>query len=246
MISIVIPALNEAENLPGLLSRLAREPGAHEVVVVDGGSSDDTVAAARSFGARVVCTGQGRGIQLAAGAARARGDILVFLHADSVFPRGGLAAVERALAARPDAPGGNFRLLFDGDDGFSRWLERFYAWIRARGFYYGDSGIFIRRQCLDALGGIRPLALMEDYDLVRRMEKAGPSVCIEEPALVTSSRRFRGRRPAMIVWGWLKIHALFHLGVSPGRLAGLYESRRSLEGGETGQGPAPFKPQSYS
>ena len=246
MISIVIPALNEAENLPGLLSRLAREPETHEVVVVDGGSSDNTVPAARAFGATVVCADQGRGIQLAAGAARVRGEILVFLHADSIFPQGGLAAVQKALGGNPDAPGGNFRLLFDGDDDFSRWLEGFYAWIRARGFYYGDSGIFIRRRILDALGGIRPLALMEDYDLVRRMEKAGPTVCIEEPALITSSRRFRGRPPAMIVWGWLKIHALFLLGVSPGRLAGLYNSRRNLEAADTDQDPASFKPQSYS
>ena len=246
MISIVIPALNEAENLPGLLSRLARERETHEVVVVDGGSSDDTVATARAFGATVGCAPPGRGIQLAAGAARARGEILVFLHADSVFPHGGLAAVQRALGENPDAPGGNFRLLFDGDDDFSRWLEGFYAGIRARGFYYGDSGIFIRRRALDALGGIRPLALMEDYDLVRRMEKAGPTVCIEEPALITSSRRFRDRHPAMIVWGWLKIHALFHLGVSPRRLAGLYDSRRGLEAADTDQDPASFKPQSYS
>ena len=246
MISIVIPALNEAENLPGLLSRLAREPETHEVVVVDGGSSDSTVPAARAFGATVMCADQGRGIQLAAGAARARGEILVFLHADSIFPQGGLAAVQKALGGNPDAPGGNFRLLFDGDDDFSRWLEGFYAWIRACGFYYGDSGIFIRRRVLDALGGIRPLVLMEDYDLVRRMEKAGPTVCIEEPALITSSRRFRGRPPAMIVWGWLKIHALFLLGVSPGRLAGLYNSRRSLEATDTDQDPASFKPQSYS
>ena len=246
MISVVIPAMNEAENLPALLSSLAREPETCEVVVVDGGSSDDTVTLARAFGATVVCAGPGRGIQLAAGAARTGGEILVFLHADSVFPRGGLAAVEKALGQNPDAPGGNFRLLFDGDDDFSRWLEGFYARIRARGFYYGDSGIFIRRRALDALGGIRPLALMEDYDLVRRMEKAGPTVCIEEPALITSSRRFRGRRPAMIVWGWLKIHVLFHLGVSPGSLAGLYDSRRRREAVEKGQDPASFKPQSYS
>jgi len=246
MISIVIPALNEAENLPGLLSRLAREPETHEVVVVDGGSSDNTIAAARAFGVTVVRAEQGRGIQLAAGAARTKGEILVFLHADSIFPQGGLAAIQKALGENPDAPGGNFRLLFDGDDDFSRWLEGFYVWIRARGFYYGDSGIFIRRRVLDSLGGIRPLALMEDYDLVRRMEKAGPTQCIEEPALITSSRRFRGRPPAMIVWGWLKIHVLFLLGVRPERLAGLYDSRRGLEAAGADQDPASFKPQSYS
>ena len=163
----------ETENLPGLLSRLAREPETHEVVVVDGGSSDNTIAAARAFGVTVVRAEQGRGIQLAAGAARTKGEILVFLHADSIFPQGGLAAIQKALGEHPDAPGGNFRLLFDGDDDFSRWLEGFYVWIRARGFYYGDSGIFIRRRVLDSLGRILPLALMVDYDLVPRIEKAG-------------------------------------------------------------------------
>ena len=246
VISIIIPTLDEARNLPGLLRALQGETVAREVIVVDAYSLDGTAAQARNLGARVVMSGRGRGRQLCEGARQARGDILLFLHADSVFPRGGLAAVNQALAENPDAAGGNFRVLFDGDDDFSRWLEGFYAWIRARGYYYGDSGIFIRRRALDALGGIRPLALMEDYDLVRRMEKAGSTVCIEEPALITSSRRFRGRHPAMIVWGWLKIHALFHLGVSPGRLAGLYDSRRSLEAADTNQDPASFKPQSYS
>ncbi len=246
VISIIIPTLDEAENLPGLLRALQGETVAREVLVVDAYSLDGTAVQARDLGARVVMSDPGRGRQLCEGVRHARGDILLFLHADSVFPRGGLAAVQKALAENPDAPGGNFRLLFDGGDDFSRWLEGFYAWIRARGFYYGDSGIFIRRGALNALGSVRPLALMEDYDLVRRMEKAGPTVCIEEPALITSSRRFRGRPPAMIVWGWLKIHALFLLGVSPGRLAGLYNSRRNLEAADTDQDPASFKPQSYS
>ena len=123
------------------------------------------------------------------------------------------------LAARPEAIGGNFRLDFDGETGFDKWLEQFYAWIRARGFYYGDSGIFVRRAVYERLGGMRPIALMEDYDFVRRPARFGPTICINDPPLVTSSRRFAGRSPAAIVLGWLEIHALFHLGVSPDRLA---------------------------
>ena len=71
---------------------------------------------------------------------------------------------------------------------------------------------------------------MEDYDFSRRLERAGPTRCIAEPPLVTSSRRFHGRRPAAIVWGWLKIHALYHLGVAPARLARLYDSDRRDSG----------------
>jgi len=226
MISIVIPTLNEADRLPNLLGRLAAEPVAHEVIVVDGGSTDATVFAARAAGARVLRASPGRGPQLAAGAAAAVGETLFFLHADSRFPPGGLTQIERTLALNPDCPGGNFRLIFDGDSPFSRWLTGFYARIRARGLYYGDSGLFVRRGAYDEIGGIRPIEVMEDYDFTRRLERRGRTCCIEDPPLVTSSRRFEGRQPFSIVLGWLEIHALFHLGVSPRLLARRYESQR--------------------
>ncbi len=133
VISIIIPTLDEARNLPGLLRALQGETVAREVIVVDAYSLDGTAAQARDLGARVVMSDPGRGRQLCEGVRHARGDILLFLHADSVFPRGGLAAVQKALAENPDAAGGNFRLLFDGDDDFSLWLEVFYALIMARG-----------------------------------------------------------------------------------------------------------------
>ncbi len=226
MISVVIPTLNEARNLPRLLRALQRETEPHEIVVADGGSRDGTRRLARAAGARLVRSAPGRGQQLAAGAGAARGDILLFLHADSRFPTGGLARVARTLAEARDCPGGNFRLLFDGDTGFSRWLTGFYAWIRARGLYYGDSGIFVRRAVYRELGGIRPVALMEDYDFVRRLERRGRTCCIEDPPLVTSSRRFEGRRPFGIVLGWIEIHLLFYLGASPAYLARRYETQR--------------------
>lgn len=126
----------------------------------------------------------------------------------------------------PDVIGGNFRLLFDGDDAFSRWLDGFYAWIRRRGLYYGGSGIFVRRRVCDVLGGVRPVNLMEDYDFTRRLEAFGRTVCIDTPPLVSSSRRFRGRHLVAIVAGWLLIHGLYHLGVPPAQLARLYNSAR--------------------
>lgn len=225
-ISVVIPTLNEAVGLPALLARLAGETTPHEVIVSDGGSTDGTAALAAAAEARVVEGGAGRGQQLARGAALARGDTVLFLHADTDFPPGGLAAIEAALAADPAAPGGNFRLLFDGEDGFSRWLERFYARRRAKGIYYGDSGIFVRREVLAAIGGVRPIALMEDMDLSERLERAGRTICIDVPALTTSSRRFRGRHPVAIVLGWIWVHLLYHLGMAPERLALIYDSAR--------------------
>ena len=124
--------------------------------------------------------------------------------------------------------GGNFRILFDGGGGFDRWLTGFYAWFRRYGLYYGDSGIYVRREAYRAMGGLRPIAVMEDFDFTRRLERYGETCCIADPPLVTSSRRFRGRHPVAIVWGWLKIHALYYFGVSPDRLARMYDSERRL------------------
>ena len=229
MISVIIPTLNEAARLPALLRQLAEESAPHEAIVVDGGSSDATPEIAAAHQAKVILSVPGRGQQLAAGVQAARGDTLLFLHADSILPAGGLTRIEATLTDRPDCPGGNFRLIFSGDDTFSRWLTGFYAWLRRRGFYYGDSAIFVRREAYDRIGGIRPIALMEDYDFNRRLERAGPTCCIEEPPLVTSSRRFEGRSATAIVWGWLEIHALYHLGVAPGWLAKRYEAQRRRE-----------------
>lgn len=226
MISVIIPTLNEAGNIADLLGDLTGQTALSEVVVVDGGSTDRTREIAAGLGARIIRSAPGRGRQIAAGAQRASGEILLFLHADSRFPPGGLAAIARRLCQDPGLVGGNFRLRFDGGSNFARWLTGFYAWIRKSGLYYGDSGVFVRRAIYQAIGGMRPLALMEDYDFNRRLERAGRTCCIDKPALTTSSRRFDGRHPAAIVTGWLVIHALFYLGVSPDVLARLYKSRR--------------------
>lgn len=229
MISVIIPTLNEAPRIGALLGALRADAPDAEIVVADGGSADGTADVARGGASKVLSTPPGRGVQLKAGADAATGDILLFLHADSGFPAGGLAAIERQFAENPTLAGGNFRVVFDGDSGFSRWLTGFYAWFRTRGLYYGDSAVFVSRAAYDAIGGIRPLALMEDYDFNRRLERYGATCCIAEPALVTSSRRFEGRHPAAIFLGWLKIHALYYLGVSPERLARLYDSARVRE-----------------
>lgn len=227
MISVIIPALNEEEMLPGLLAALQRETTSHETIVVDGGSRDGTIGAAERYGVRVLRSPPGRGTQICAGVQEAAGDILLFLHADTTLPAGGLRRIEETLASRPEIVGGNFRLLFDGETPFSRWLTRFYAFVRRLGFYYGDSGIFVRRSVYDRLGGIRPIAVMEDYDFVGRLQRSGATCCIAEPPLVTSSRRFEGRHPVAIVYGWIKLHALFYAHASPTRLATLYAAQVS-------------------
>lgn len=228
-IAVVIPTLNEEAHLGRLLADLAaaadKAGRAPEIVVADGGSSDATRAIAEAAGARVLAAPAGRGRQLRAGAEAVGGEVLWFLHADTRLAPGSLTAIAAALAD-PAVIGGNFRLIFDGGDRFSRWLTGFYAWFRRRGLYYGDSGMFVRRPVHDRLGGIRPVALMEDLDFCRKLQRAGRTVCIADPPLVTSARRFHGKHPVRVVAGWLWLHALYHLRVSPDALARRYYGRR--------------------
>lgn len=226
MISVIIPVVNEAENLQRLLPALEGALCPYECIVVDGGSSDRSANVARSHGAVVLSAARGRGQQLRAGADAAKGDILFFLHADSLIDRYGLTAIETELADQPNAVGGNFRIVFEGASDFCAELTRFYAWMRSRGWYYGDSGIFVRRRVYDALGGIKPISLMEDYDFACKLEAAGPTVCIEDPPLITSGRRFEGRSRPNIIWGWIRIHALYALGRAPRRLSHIYDNLR--------------------
>ncbi|PCJ31580.1 MAG: hypothetical protein COA93_10755 [Alphaproteobacteria bacterium] len=230
MISVIIPTLNEQDNLRNLLNSLCSKRDNHsDIIVVDGDSDDDTMKVAASFPVTFIQSRRGRGHQLCAGLAQAQGDIILFLHADSRIACGTVKAVQDKMDQNPVLIGGNFQLTFDGGDDFSLWLDGFYVWLRARGFYYGDSGIFIRKIILDKIGGLSSRALMEDYDLVRRMEAFGLTCNITDPAMVTSSRRFTGRRKWQIIWGWVKIHLLYHLGCSGGYMARHYDSARSSE-----------------
>ena len=226
-LSIIIPVLNEAGRIGPLVNALIAQPHVAEVIVADGGSADGSQQEAKDAGATVLATPLGRGPQLVAGAAHASGEVLWFVHADTAVPDGAADALLARLDAQPSSPGGNFRLLFDGGDDFSAWLNGFYAWIRKHGFYYGDSGIFVRRTVFDAIGGLRPLALMEDYDFIRRLERAGPTVCVDTPSLVTSSRRFKDRSAFAIVSQWFSLHAMYHLSASSRWMAALYDSTRT-------------------
>jgi len=222
-VSIVIPALQEAVALPGTLDHLATLEGPLEVVVADGGSDDGTarVAAAHPRTDAVVeVGGGGRARQLNAGAARATGEILVFLHADSRLPAGACAALSASRAE-----GGNFALRFDGTDRLSRVLTRVYALQRRFGLYYGDSSIWVRRATFERLGGFRELAIMDDYDFVRRLERSAATACLPGPA-TTSARRWRRQGAARTVASWLVIRWLFVAGVPPARLARLYRAVR--------------------
>ena len=200
VISIIIPTLNEERSLPPLLDAIRRQRAAHEVIVVDGSSQDRTPEVARNSGvrtpspARVAAPGSllalrhlGLGIS---------DDVLFFLHVDSTLPPGALERINEVLSTGANINGGNFRLVFDGDTNFSRWLTGFCAWIRLLRFYYGDFGIFLRRSIYEALGGFRLIPVMEDWDFVRRLEWFGQTCCIQDPP---SSHRYGASR-GDILW----------------------------------------------
>ena len=158
--------MNAAANLPGLLALLGSE-----VIVADGGSADDTVVIARAAGTRIVAAERGRGPQLAAGAAAAKGDWLLFLHADC-RPQGRWQEAVARFVGEPAASGraGYFDLVFDDRAPAARRLERIVAWRSRRlGLPYGDQGLLISRSLYDAVGGFANLPLMEDVDLARRL-----------------------------------------------------------------------------
>jgi rSAM/selenodomain-associated transferase 2 len=221
-LSVVVPALNEAETIAGLVAALAGSPLVQEIIVADGGSSDGTVEIATAAGARAVEAPCGRGIQLARGAVEAHGEWLLFLHADCRLEAGWEAAVERFLAA-PDAAGraGYFTLALDDPAPAARRLERIVAWrCRLFALPYGDQGLLIARRLYDEAGGFRPLPLMEDVDLVRRLGRR--RLAPIGAAIVASARRYRRggywRRPARN----LCCLGLYFFGLSPARIARLY------------------------
>ena len=219
-ISVIIPALDEAHSIGATLDALARADARTEVIVVDGGSADDTAEVARGRGARVVTSARGRGAQMHAGAREARGEVFWFLHADTLAPPDARRHIAAALAD-PRVVGGNFRIRFDGDSRAARFLTWLYPRLRLLGLCYGDSGIFVRREAYRRLGGFRPFPIFEDLDLVRRLRKAG-RVAHLSAAVTTSSRRFEGRSFALTFARWSSLQVLYWLGVHPETLGRMY------------------------
>ncbi len=215
-LSVIVPALNEADSLSATLARVRSDPAA-EVIVVDGGSRDETAAIARQAGARCVNSRPGRAVQMNAGAAEARGETLLFLHADTLLPPDYRQQAERVLG-QEGVVAGAFRLAFD-DRRLSLRLIAAAANLRSRfrQLPYGDQVLFLRRETFAALGGFRELPVMEDYDLVRRLRTRG-RVALAPAYVTTSARRWLHNgiwRTTLthqrMLWGW-------KLGLSPDRL----------------------------
>lgn len=189
-VSIVIPTLNEAIELPETLRRLATLPGLHEILVSDGGSSDATCDLALAAGAKLVRTRPGRGHQLRVGAEAASGDVVVFFHADTWPPANLLEALRTALAD-PCVVGGGFWKVFRQPTLLMRG-SRLKCWFRLKlgGLVLGDQGFFVRRETLERIGGVPDMPLMEEFELCKRLRQEGRLV-LAPATVVTSERRFR-------------------------------------------------------
>jgi rSAM/selenodomain-associated transferase 2 len=219
-LSIVVPTLREAPQMAALAVHLREVAPGAEVLVVDAGSDDGTLAAAKEAGLRVVTCAPGRAEQMNRGAAETSGDALLFLHADTVLPFQAGALVSQALAT-PGVALGAFGFRFDQRGLAYRFVE-FGARLRNRLLAqpYGDQGLFLSRATFEALGGFADMPIMEDLDLVLRARRRGRVLVLSEEA-VTSSRRYeeRGVIRLMLRHWWLA--ARFRFGWRPSSTEGI-------------------------
>ena len=217
-ISIVVPVLNEAPAIVAALTALQplRRSGV-EVVIGDGGSRDDTVTLAQPLCDRLVCSARGRALQMNAGAVVARGDVLIFLHADTRLPDAACALIDKAL--REGRQWGRFDVCIDGRHPLLCVIA-FMMNRRSRltGIATGDQAIFCTRALFDRLGGFAPIALMEDIDFSRRAWRLGAPACLAA-RVVTSGRRWERRgvlRTVLLMW---RLRLRYFLGADPADLA---------------------------
>ena len=221
-ISVIIPTLNEAESLPETVRRAQVNPEVCDIIVVDGGSQDNTKDVAERLGCRVLESPPGRGGQMRLGAAQARGDVVLLLHADTWLPPdAGRAALD--CLRDPSVVAGGFWKTFRNPS----WLMRgsrfrcgLRLWFGRR--ILGDQGMFIRRDVLERIGGVPDMPLMEELELCRRLRKAG-RLALADATVSTSARRFEKLgviRTYLRMWS---VMIRYRLGASPEELRSLYD-----------------------
>lgn len=220
-ISVIIPTLNEAESIVATLMplQLLRQQG-HEVIISDGGSSDATIALSQPLVDRVINTGRGRASQMNRGALQASGEVLLFLHADTLLPDGAAQLIEEALSNKT---WGRFDVRLSGAHPLLRLIEFMMNWrSRLTGICTGDQALFIRQGLFRGVGGFPEIALMEDIAISTALKPQSRPACITVPA-TTSSRRWESRgilRTMVLMW---RLRLAYFLGADPQRLASRYQ-----------------------
>ncbi|MFN8499941.1 MAG: TIGR04283 family arsenosugar biosynthesis glycosyltransferase [Anaerolineae bacterium] len=220
-LSVIIPTLNEADTIGACLRSIRAQAPDAEILVVDGGSDDETVTLARPY-ADVIAGPRGRARQMNLGGRRASGDVLLFLHADSRPHPAALAYLSQVMRD-PAIVGGTFSLWFDTD----HYLLRFFASLtrfEGRIFRYGDQGIIVRRAVFEALGGFQDVPLMDDVDFLWRMSAVGRTALVPLP-VTTSARRYLRRGVLRQQSLNIALVAAWLLGARPETLARWYYGR---------------------
>jgi rSAM/selenodomain-associated transferase 2 len=221
MISIIIPTLNEEKTIGACLKQIEPQSGPHEVIVVDGGSRDNTAAVVGRFPhvRWLRASAKGRGSQMNRGAKAARGDILLFLHADTRLPSDGLSMIAARMQPA-DVVAGSFSLRFDHPNAWLRLFARL-SRINHVLFTYGDQGFFMARHAFQRLGGYAEIPLMEDVEIQRRLRRIGRVVKLDQE-VVTSARRFLATGILHQQLLNTALVLLFYAGVPPARLKRYY------------------------
>ncbi|HLE86751.1 MAG TPA: TIGR04283 family arsenosugar biosynthesis glycosyltransferase [Candidatus Brocadiaceae bacterium] len=185
-ISVIIPTLNEESHIEKTLQSVIKQAGDYELFIVDGGSTDNTIAIAKRY-TSVIDSKRGRAIQMNAGASLCKGDILLFLHADTLLPDDAFRELRKRM--RDDTvSGGSFYIAFDADNFILRGIS-FITRFNFRLFHFGDQGIFVRRDVFQKLHGYKDMPIMEDYDFYKRLMKQGQVILVRMP-VISSARRF--------------------------------------------------------
>lgn len=221
-LSIIIPVLNEGDGIAAALDALAhlRALGT-EVIVVDGGSHDATLERAQLRADRIVLAARGRALQMNAGAERASGDVLLFLHADTRLPAEAACVVLNGLD-QSRRVWGRFDVKIDGRSRLLpmvAWLMRLRS--RLTGIATGDQAIFLRREAFQAVGGFPPIALMEDIAICKRLKRLGRPLCLRA-CVTTSGRRWEKNGVLSTILLMWRLRFAYFLGADPKQLARQY------------------------
>ncbi len=223
-LSIIIPTLNEATAIVSTLTGLqAQRAAGHEVIVVDGGSTDATCSLAAPFADQLLHSARGRARQMNCGAAAACGDVLVFLHADTLLPEGADRVVRTGLA-QTGALWGRFDVRLSGSHPLLRVVETLMN-VRSQltGIATGDQAIFVRRDLFEQVGGFPDIPLMEDIAISRALKRHGRPFCVRE-RVITSSRRWERRGISRTIFLMWRLRLAYALGADPRDLVRRYYS----------------------